>query len=442
MLTVCRITIGSTVEVEVAPNADISPVLPSHLETTHSETVSTQSTTSVVAPTDSVIESTVAVASSTWQDFQLLRKEEEHFNADNSSHLLAALLSLCNEGRPVITAAIQSNHSMSQTDSFLNASTSIGEACYLLGELHVRGWDGQPFTDMQFPPLPYKPSALSSPLHFVWSKLGQPVIDALGTALWGALPHHVGAPLRDGVHYYLPPNTTQAVEYFKAAAELGNPDAHYVLGVMHAHGVFGFLQSEAKAVLHYYFAASGGNLDAHRALAHRHEQGIGVPQSCSAAVQYTEEVAKKAAADLEASHGLLQALPLQSLDYLDDEFIEDLEQRFRVDKQAESQVLAYYHNMADKGEVSAHVALGHLYLLGAQTATQDFLLASEHFHAAAEHGDPLSIANLGLMYAHGIGTSCSVYMSTCPAIYECPSLCRCGNGLSFSAGVPHRPRCG
>jgi TPR repeat protein len=69
----------------------------------------------------------------------------------------------------------------------------------------------------------------------------------------------------------------------------------------------------------------------------------------------------------------------------------------------EPQILGFYHNAADKGELHAHVALGHLYLLGVRHVPQDFAKAGEHFHAAAEASEPLSMANLGFMYLHGLG---------------------------------------
>jgi TPR repeat protein len=72
-------------------------------------------------------------------------------------------------------------------------------------------------------------------------------------------------------------------------------------------------------------------------------------------------------------------------------------------RRLDSAMLGYYHNAADHGEQEAHVALGHLYLLGTREITRDAQLSSEHFHRAAAQGDLISLTALGSMYLHGIG---------------------------------------
>ena len=67
-------------------------------------------------------------------------------------------------------------------------------------------------------------------------------------------------------------------------------------------------------------------------------------------------------------------------------------------------MLDYYHAAADRGDLHAHVALGHLYLLAPSgTVRADVAKASEHLHAAAEANETLSMTVLGLLYAHGLG---------------------------------------
>ena len=48
-----------------------------------------------------------------------------------------------------------------------------------------------------------------------------------------------------------------------------------------------------RALLHYYFAAAGNDTFAQMALGYRHAHGLGVPQSCTAAVLYYNPVAEQ-----------------------------------------------------------------------------------------------------------------------------------------------------
>jgi uncharacterized protein len=69
----------------------------------------------------------------------------------------------------------------------------------------------------------------------------------------------------------------------------------------------------------------------------------------------------------------------------------------------EPPVLPFYLAAADRGDLNAHANLGHLYLLGPKGIQRDFAKASEHFHAAAEGSDPMSMTALGFIYLHGLG---------------------------------------
>lgn len=223
-----------------------------------------------------------------------------------------------------------------------------------------------------------------------------------------------------------------------------------------------------------------------------HANGEGAPKSCATAVLYLEAAAKARADAVAASHGLLQAVPPASFTRLADANVDGLTPEA---SKGEGQLIGYYHNAgasrpkaadcypralrdcdrgavstllalalphvrpisslapaADRGDTHAHVALGHLYLLGAKGEStgpdvgacsvlpvgsdirtthfhalsiaprlcyrsllagvrQDLRAAGEHFHAAAEDGESLSAANLGWMYLHGIGA------------YECGQRC-------------------
>ena len=60
-------------------------------------------------------------------------------------------------------------------------------------------------------------------------------------------------------------NYTKAVEYYERAANLGNSDALYNLGVCYYKG-YGVEQNYTKAIKYYERAANLGNFDARLAL--------------------------------------------------------------------------------------------------------------------------------------------------------------------------------
>lgn len=232
------------------------------------------------------------------------------------------------------------------------------------------------------------------------------------------------------------PNITQSIEYYKESAALGNPEAQFTVGVLHAYGLFGVESNESKAITNYYFSSLGGSLDSQIVLSHRHTFGHGVPRSCAAAVVYLEEPSQKAVKLVDDSYGLLTYMPQSYIDRLNDDALETitadsnalrakrtqflspstdgntdtLTNENSIDPtagttSADNTVVSYYHNAADKGAVEAAVALGHLYLLGARGVTQNLAAAVEQFHNAAEKHDLLSMSVLGFMYLHGIGVT-------------------------------------
>jgi hypothetical protein len=89
-----------------------------------------------------------------------------------------------------------------------------------------------------------------------------------------------------GVANILPRNLFIAAELYNASAAAGNATAQFTMGVFHSYGLFGASKSDLLANLYYYMSSMGGYGPASTALGYRHAQGITVPKSCSAAVQY------------------------------------------------------------------------------------------------------------------------------------------------------------
>lgn len=149
---------------------------------------------------------------------------------------------------------------------------------------------------------------------------------------------------------------------------------------------------------HYYFAALGGHTGAAMAMGFRHSLGLGVPKDCQAAVVYYELAANQAA-DLIEDQGLA---PLNE------------RERLSLDRKAhgytgrsargeDEEVVDYYRHAAEKGDVSALVALGQIYFYGARGVERDHARAVGFFRIAAGSGDPVAQANLGHMLVKGMG---------------------------------------
>jgi TPR repeat protein len=192
-------------------------------------------------------------------------------------------------------------------------------------------------------------------------------------------------------------NMSCAVEWYTAAAGLGNASAQFVMGVLHTHGLFGVRPSAPAALAQWVFGALGGSLEAVTALGLRHATGDGVPKSCGTAVSYLEAPARARADAVAASVGLLQAAPSPSHTRLTDSTYESWSSDAL---RGEGQVVTYYHTAAERGDTNAHVALAHLYLLGVRGVLQDLPAAAEHFHAAADV-DEKRTALLGLALRMG-----------------------------------------
>jgi TPR repeat protein len=262
----------------------------------------------------------------------------------------------------------------------------------------------------------------------------------------------------------VPRDVREAARLYAQAAALGNSSAQFTLGVLHADGLFGVPQSEPLAVLNLYFAATGGSLEAQMAMSFRHAQGLGVPKACPAATLFLEAPATRAAEAFEASRGLLAYTPRPHLnDHLSDETLEAMASVLggagggdsdggggggaggaggSLGK--ESHLVGYWHNAAARGDPAAPVALGHLYLLGQRGVAQDFTAAAEHFGAAAERNDLLSMSLLGFMYLHGLGVAND--SATAHAFLQAPAQANVGvalNALGFMHWhglVPGEPR--
>src|SRR5438874_1053853 len=83
----------------------------------------------------------------------------------------------------------------------------------------------------------------------------------------------------------------------------------------------------------------------------------------------------------------------------------------------------------------AHLALGHLYLLGVRGVHQAFRLASEHLRSAATQGHVTALYKLGHLALNGVGmaTDCSVALQSFRAVmnHALARTAHAGNGLEL-----------
>jgi len=144
-----------------------------------------------------------------------------------------------------------------------------------------------------------------------------------------------------------------AAEYFRVAAEQGEPMAMANLGMMLASGL-GVAQNNASALAYFERAAMYGSAFALHGLGVMHLTGSGVPANATRARLYFEEA-------------------------------------------------------VEWGFTESHTYLGSMYLDGEGVDAIDYARAFEHFELAAQSQSSQALFNLGVMHYEGIGTPVSCH---------------------------------
>jgi len=231
---------------------------------------------------------------------------------------------------------------------------------------------------------------------------------ALGAALWGqklptAAPSAPPAPVaatapaaaehaenffKEGEKYYfgqgVTQDYTQAVYWYRKAAEQGYASGQNNLGYMYRNGL-GVTQDYTQAVYWFRKAAEQGDADAQSNLGDMYEAGLGVTQDYTQAVYWYRKAAEQGDADAqnnlgymyEAGHGVTQ-------DY--------------------TQAAQWYHKAAEQGHAVTQYNLGYMYDNG-HGVTQDYTQAAQWYRKAAEQGYARAQNNLGAMYEAGHGVT-------------------------------------
>ena len=197
-------------------------------------------------------------------------------------------------------------------------------------------------------------------------------------------------------------NETRGVEYLKRAAKEGEPVAQAELGFLYSTGLLQGLNLDkieadtGKALLYWFFASRAREPMSLMASGFRHKNGLDTPKSCQTALMYYNPVAE---AVVRSATGPGTIPPIEKI-RLRSEYMES---SLATGREREEDMIKYYLNSADMGNPDAANAIGQLLTWGAKGLPQDYEKAFHYFKLAAEQGNAEAVAQLGHMYANGLG---------------------------------------
>ena len=178
----------------------------------------------------------------------------------------------------------------------------------------------------------------------------------------------------------------KAVELYRKAAEAGNANAMNSLGVCYEYGKGGLTEDEAKAVEWYQKAAKAGEATAMNSLGYAYEYGKGgLTKDEAKAVEWYKKAAEAGNANAMNSLGVCY-------DYGKGRLTKD-----------EAKAVEWYQKAAEAGNARAMCNLGICYEYGQGGLTKDEVKAVEWYKKAAEAGDKTAMCNLGVCYEYGKG---------------------------------------
>ena len=213
-------------------------------------------------------------------------------------------------------------------------------------------------------------------------------------------------------------NDSEALEWYRKAAEKGNAEAQLELGKRYFEGR-GVSTNEDEAVKWYTKAAENGNTDAQLVLGDRYF----VEQKYSTAAEWYRKAADKDNGNVRAQYqlGLMYSQGQgvernyaeaadwyrKAADQRDAESQRRLAGMFEAGngvEQSYAEAEKWYQKAADQGSKEAQYSLGLIYAYG-KGGVQSNTEAFRWFHKAAEQGYPPALYRLGSMYEYGTGIS-------------------------------------
>ena len=215
------------------------------------------------------------------------------------------------------------------------------------------------------------------------------------------------ADVNAGLDAYFKGDYVTAHHHLKPEAEHGNPVAQFFLGGMYAKGL-GVPLDKAQAVRWYRAAAQQGDPDAQRNLddliAESRAASQKSPRWPDKALDNTEKRASPVPASMKlavTSHRDLLVLArkgnVKAQNNLGFMYAEG-----RKVPRDYVQAARWYRKAAEKGHSTSEFNLGYLHLTG-QGVSQDYVQAAIWFGKAAEQGNAMAQYNLGYMAAKGQG---------------------------------------
>ena len=213
-------------------------------------------------------------------------------------------------------------------------------------------------------------------------------------------------------------NDSEALEWYRKAAEKGNAEAQLELGKRYFEGR-GVSTNEDEAVKWYTKAAENGNTDAQLVLGDRYF----VEQKYSTAAEWYRKAADKDNGNVRAQYqlGLMYSQGQgvernyaeaadwyrKAADQRDAESQRRLAGMFEAGngvEQSYAEAEKWYQKAADQGSKEAQYSLGLIYAYG-KGGVQSNTEAFRWFRKAAEQGYPPALYRLGSMYEYGTGIS-------------------------------------
>ncbi len=179
------------------------------------------------------------------------------------------------------------------------------------------------------------------------------------------------------------PDLAEALRWYRKAAADGDRAARNNLGYLYASGR-GVIQDYAEAFKWYQLAASSGDAAAQSNLAGLYYRGRGIPRNPALAFRWYRAAALNGNAGAQSALGFLY-------------------QKGIGVKSDDKKALQWYLAAAQSGHVFAQVKLGDMYEQGRGMAQKDYPKAFEWFHRASVNGRAVAQGKVGRFYELGLG---------------------------------------
>jgi TPR repeat protein len=181
--------------------------------------------------------------------------------------------------------------------------------------------------------------------------------------------------------YYTAQQYSEALPLFLKAAEAGNAEAAFYLGVMYENGQGGLAKDDAQALNWYRTAADRGNASGMRNLGFMYARAKDDAQ----AVAWWRKAAEAGDAAGMMLLGALYAAGGGGL------------------AKDDAQAVSWWRKAADGGNAASMASLGAMYENGRGGLAKDDAQAVSWYRKAADGGNAASMASLGAMYENGRG---------------------------------------